>query len=154
MWFVLLQWVWKNHSLCQKCITTLRTRQKHQLVSQDAEISAATPASWVPLDPLSLLLPPIPHFRSNINSHVIYCITCKKCREQYVGETEQELHCRQRGHLHDINSNKSGLPYVTHFRKCGIENYTITAIEKVRQNNTDIRRAREKYYKQLFDVKI
>ena len=88
------------------------------------------------------------------SSNVIYCITCKKCREQYVGETEQELHCRQRGHLHDINSNKSGLPYVTHFRECGIQHYTITAIEKVRQNDTDIRRSREKYYKQLFDVKI
>ena len=88
------------------------------------------------------------------SSNVIYCITCKKCREQYVGETEQELHCRQRGHLHDINSNKSGLPYVTHFRECGIEHYTVTAIEKVRQNDTDIRRSREKYYKRLFDVKI
>ena len=88
------------------------------------------------------------------SSNVIYCLTCKKCGDQYIGETEQELHCRQRGHLHDINSNKAGLPYVTHFRKCGIENYTITAIEKVRQNNTDIRRARERYYKQLFDVKI
>ena len=87
-------------------------------------------------------------------SNVVYCLTCKKCKEQYIGETEQEIHERQRGHLSDINSNKSGLPYVSHFRRCGIENYTITGIEKVRKNCTDTRRGREKSYKKLFEVKI
>ena len=70
------------------------------------------------------------------------------------GETEQELHCRQRGHLADIKKNQEGLPYVSHFRKCGIENYTITGIEKVRRNSRDIRKSREKFYKKLFDVQI
>ena len=87
-------------------------------------------------------------------SNVIYCLTCKKCREQYIGETEQELHERQRGHLSDIKSGKTGLPYVTHFQKCGIQNYTITGVEKVRKNCTETRRGREKFYKKLFDVKI
>ena len=88
------------------------------------------------------------------SSNLIYCVTCKKCLAQYIGETEQELHCRQRGHLADINKNQEGLPYVSHFRKCGIENYTITGVEKVRQNDSDIRKSREKYYKKLFDVQI
>ena len=88
------------------------------------------------------------------SKNVIYCVTCKKCRAQYIGETEQELHSRQRGHLSDINHNAPGLPYVTHFEKCGIENYTITGIEKLRQNSRDIRKSREKFYKQFFDVKI
>ena len=87
-------------------------------------------------------------------SNVVYCLTCKKCKEQYIGETEQEIHERQRGHLSNINSNKSGLPCVTHFRKCGVENYTITGVEKVRKNCTDTRRGREKFHKKLFDVKI
>ena len=88
------------------------------------------------------------------SSNVIYCVTCKKCQDQYVGETEQELHGRQRGHLSDIRSNAPGLPYVEHFQICGIENYTITAIEKVRSNSVDVRRSRESYYKKLFDVQI
>ena len=88
------------------------------------------------------------------SSNVIYCVTCKKCQDQYVGETEQELHCRQRGHLSDIRANAPGLPYVEHFQICGIENYTITAIEKVRSTSVDVRRSRESYYKKLFDVQI
>ena len=88
------------------------------------------------------------------SSNVIYCITCSKCEDQYIGETEQELHCRQAGHLSDIRANRSGLPYVTHFSKCGIEHYTITAIEKVRQNDGSVRKSRETFYKKLFDVKI
>ena len=88
------------------------------------------------------------------SSNLIYCITCKKCLAQYIGETEQELHCRQRGHLADINKNQENLPYVSHFNRCGVENYTITGVEKVRQNDRDIRKSREKYYKKLFDVKM
>ena len=84
----------------------------------------------------------------------VYCLTCKKCRSQYIGETEQEIHERQRGHLSDINSNKTSLPYVKHFRQCGIKHYTITGVEKLRSRNPHVRKAREKYYKTLFDVQI
>ena len=88
------------------------------------------------------------------STNVIYCVTCKKCWAQYIGETEQELHARQRGHLADIKSNKSGVPYVDHFRGCGAEHYTITGVEKLRNRDPQIRKAREKYYKSLFDVQI
>ena len=88
------------------------------------------------------------------STNVIYCVTCKKCWAQYIGETEQELHARQRGHLADIKSNKSGVPYVDHFRGCGAEHYTITGVEKLRNRDPQIRKAREKYYKGLFDVQI
>ena len=95
--------------------------------------------------------------RQNItckSSNVIYCLTCKKCRAQYIGETEQEIHARQRGHLADIKSNQPGLPYVKHFRECGVENYTITGVEKLRNRDPHIRKAREKYFKKLFQVQI
>ena len=87
-------------------------------------------------------------------ANVVYCLTCKKCRAQYIGETAQELHARQRGHLTDIRKNKAALPYVKHFRQCGIENYTITGIEKVRERDPLVRKERENYYKALFDVQI
>ena len=88
------------------------------------------------------------------SANVIYCLTCKKCLAQYIGETEQEIHARQRGHLADIRKNAEGLPYVKHFRECGIENYTITGVEKLRDRDPHIRKAREKYYKELFKVQI
>ena len=88
------------------------------------------------------------------SANVIYCVTCKKCLAQYIGETEQEIHARQRGHLSDIKSNQPGLPYVKHFRECGVDNYTITGLEKLRDRDPHIRKAREKYYKELFQVKI
>ena len=97
------------------------------------------------------------HIKQHMNcksSNVIYCLTCKKCLAQYIGETEQEIHARQRGHLSDINSNAQGLPYVTHFQRCGVENYTITGVEKLRDRDPHIRKAREKYYKELFQVQI
>ena len=87
-------------------------------------------------------------------SNVIYCITCTKCWEQYIGETGQEIHQRQTGHLNDINRNESGLLYVRHFRKCGIEHYTITGVEKVRSRDPQIRKLRESFYKKLFKVQI
>ena len=64
------------------------------------------------------------------------------------------LSYRQRGHLADIRSIKSALLYVEHFRGCGIENYTITGVEKLRNMDPHVRKAREKYYKELFDVQI
>ena len=97
------------------------------------------------------------HIKQHIDcksANVIYCLTCKKCLAQYIGETEQEIHARQRGHLSDIRSDEPGLPYVKHFRECGVENYTITGIEKLRDRDPHIRKAREKYYKELFQVQI
>ena len=88
------------------------------------------------------------------STNVIYCVTCRKCLAQYIGETDQELHARQRGHLSDIRQNKPGLPYVKHFRECGGDQYTITGIEKLRDRDPNLRKAREKYFKQLFDVQI
>ena len=87
-------------------------------------------------------------------ANVVYCLTCKKCKAQYIGETAQELHARQRGHISDIRSNKAALPYVKHFRMCGIENYTITGVKKVRERDSLVRKEREQFYKVLFDVQI
>ena len=86
--------------------------------------------------------------------NLIYCITCTKCRDQYIGETNQELHSRSAGHLNDIRKNREGLPYVRHFLKCGIEHYSITGIEQLRKEDTPIRKQREIYYKNLFKVAI
>ena len=97
------------------------------------------------------------HIKQHItckSKNLIYCVTCKKCMEQYIGETEQELHSRSVGHLSDIRNDKPGLPYVTHFQKCGIEHYSITGIEKLRNSNRAFRKQRELFYKDYFEVRI
>ena len=86
--------------------------------------------------------------------NVIYCVTCTKCMGQYIGETEQELHRRSSSHVSEIRHNKPGLPYVSHFQGCGIEHYSITGVEKLRNNDIRIRKQRELYYKKLFKVSI
>ena len=86
--------------------------------------------------------------------NLIYCVTCTKCRDQYIGETEQELHDRSVGHLYDIRKNRPGLPYVTHFQGCGIEHYSIIGVEQLRKEDTPIRKQREIFYKKLFKVRI
>ena len=43
----------------------------------------------------------------NVNcqsANIIYCLTCKKCRMQYVGQTERALIERMKGHRFDITS--------------------------------------------------
>ena len=87
-------------------------------------------------------------------SNVVYCVTCTKCRAQYIGETGQEIHERQAGHLNDINRGVSGLPYVRHFQTCGVEHYTITGVEKIRSRDPQIRKARETFFKTLFKVQM
>ena len=86
--------------------------------------------------------------------NIIYCITCQNCKEQYIGETGNELHCRQSGHFSDIKTKKYGLPYVRHFLECGIEYYSVTGVEKVRSRDPLIRKQRESFYKDLFKVKM
>ena len=122
------------------------------LDSIDVEIKDATHVSLAHSAPPSTSHKRPKPSTSNNTSHVLF-VTCKKCLSQYIGETEQELHARQRGHLSDIKSNKD-LPYVRHFRECGIQHYTITGVEKLRNRDPHVRKAREKYYKTLFDVQI
>ena len=42
-------------------------------------------------------------------------ISCRKCKLQYVGETEQALHLRMNGHRSDIRTKKVEKPVAAHF---------------------------------------
>ena len=47
--------------------------------------------------------------------NVIYLISCKKCKIQYVGLTSQALRARLNAHRSAINLKKLKTPLVTHF---------------------------------------
>ena len=112
------------------------------------------------------------HFSTSITSHhnskthnikqsvtcksdnVCYLIDCSKCKQQYIGETELEFHCRMNNHKSDIRLENKSNGMVRHFSKCGIDNMTPNILEKVRSRDHYIRKAREQYYIELLEPQI
>ena len=57
------------------------------------------------------------HIRHNISCDsfkIIYLITCRRCKKQYVGQTEQTLRQRMNSHRHSISHN-TDTPVARHF---------------------------------------
>lgn len=62
-------------------------------------------------------------------SDIIYLITCKQCRKQYVGQTERSLKAQTSLHIAQMNMQDSVLG--KHFgSECGTESWRIQIIEK------------------------
>ena len=61
--------------------------------------------------------------------NVVYLVTCKKCKIQYVGETENSLRQRMCGHRSCIKNLSSLLG--GHFDDHGIENFSVQIIERI-----------------------
>ncbi len=53
------------------------------------------------------------------SSNLIYCITCKKCKVQYVGQTSKRLKDRFAGHFGDIQRDVTDKPVSHHFNSPG-----------------------------------
>ena len=51
-----------------------------------------------------------------MTQNVIYCLSCSKCKVQYVGETKRATMIRLKEHLADI-TNKRNKPVSNHFLK-------------------------------------
>ena len=49
------------------------------------------------------------------SSHVFYCITCKACGKQYVGQTLRRIKGRSSEHLRDIEQANKEKPLGLHF---------------------------------------
>ncbi len=70
------------------------------------------------------------------SSNLIYCITCKICNIQYVGQTSRRIKDRFAGHFHDIKSDKidKSIPY--HFNSKnhgGIKDLKISVLEFIKK---------------------
>ena len=55
------------------------------------------------------------------SANVVYCIECRQCKIQYIGETSQEFHCRFNLYRTDILHNKN-LDVIQHYTS---DNHTI-----------------------------
>ncbi|KAM4706588.1 uncharacterized protein O3C94_014103 [Discoglossus pictus] len=81
---------------------------------------------------------------SCISENVIYLITCKTCKKQYVGQTKQIMRRRFVDHLSRINCQKSML-VSQHFCMVGHskQDISLVVIEQVHNNNIS---QRERYW--------
>eukprot|EP01083_Nonionella_stella_P297454 1010095_1 len=75
---------------------------------------------------------------------VVYCVQCKKCKQQYVGSTIQKAHERMNGHRNGICQNKGGCRTAAHFNdECKDDNnsnfsyYVIDCIDDVDVDGTE-----------------
>ena len=87
--------------------------------------------------------------------NVIYLITCKHCREQYVGETFRTAHSRFCNHRGYVN-NKAEKATGQHYNLPGhsISDMSFQIIEKVISKDNFYRKEREKMYIQKFNSKL
>ena len=96
------------------------------------------------------------------SSNVIYLISCKLCKEQYVGSAfKDNFKPRFRVHKSDVITGKDRCGVAKHFlTKCTngnkVENIEVQLIEQVREGNYDLEGklwCREKYWQaQLFTL--
>ena len=86
--------------------------------------------------------------------NVCYLINCKKCSQQYIGETKLQFHVRMNNHTSDIRTNKKSTGMVRHFTNCGVNNIQPVILERVRSSDPFIRKAREQFYIELLGTDI
>ena len=86
--------------------------------------------------------------------NVCYLINCKKCHQQYTGETQLEFHKRMNNHTNDIRQKKKSTGMVRHFAKCGLNNVQPVILKRVRSSDPFIRKAREQFYINIFGTEI
>ena len=89
------------------------------------------------------------------SSNVIYMVGCKKCTQQYVGETERSVKERFREHRGYVAANLKNKATGQHFNEPGhsVSDMTITVIEKVFNKDPQYRKQREKMFINKFNTR-
>ena len=85
--------------------------------------------------------------------YVIYVITCKGCKRQYIGETGDILRNRVSVHRQLIkDSGTRQIPLSEHIDNCSTEEiqFSICPFYKLHNSDTILRREKEKYFIKLF----
>ena len=82
-------------------------------------------------------------------SNIIYLIQCRKCKMQYVGETENPLHLRMNGHRSDYYRRLPDKPVARHFFNTPghtFEDVSVMIIEQLHSADSMRRKFRESYW--------
>ena len=96
------------------------------------------------------------NYRQDINStvdcttkNIIYLLGCRKCPQQYIGETERAMKERFQEHRNYVSTNNQSKTTGVHFNSKGhtISDMEITIVEKVFNQDPRFRKQSEKYHK-------
>ena len=88
-------------------------------------------------------------------SNIIYLLGCKKCPQQYIGESERMLRERFSEHKGYVNTRNMSKATGAHFNSRGhcTSDKEITIIEKIFSQDPQFRKQREKMYIQKFNTR-
>ena len=80
---------------------------------------------------------------------------CRKCPQQYIGETERTLKERFSEHKGYVNTNNQSKATGVHFNTKGhsVADMEITVIQKIFSQDPMFRKQREKFYIQKFNTR-
>ena len=89
------------------------------------------------------------------SSNIIYLLGCRRCPQQYIGETERSLKERFSEHRGYVTNNTISKATGKHFNEKShrISDMTITVLEKVFNLNPQFRKQREKMWINKFNTK-
>ena len=87
--------------------------------------------------------------------NLVYCISCDRCLEQYVGETEKTLSQRFAQHRGYVNNQKLDQATGEHFNLPGhsLSDMKVTILEKLHSDDPNMRKIRESYYIKKLNTK-
>ena len=89
------------------------------------------------------------------SSNVVYLIGCKKCTQQYIGETDRTVKERFLEHKGYVTSKMMNKSTGEHFNQQGhrVSDMTVTVLEKIFNQNPQYRKQREKMWINRFNTK-
>ena len=89
------------------------------------------------------------------SNNVVYCISCKKCKVQYIGKTERELKLRIAEHRGTTNNKKLDKSVGDHFNLVGhrLSDLSFSVLEKVFKSCPEYLQKREEHWIQRFRTK-
>ena len=92
---------------------------------------------------------------SCITINVLYLIGCKKCTQQYIGETERTVKERFLEHKGYVTTGTMTKATGRHFNEKGysVSDMTLTILEKVFNQNPQYRKQREKMWINQFNTR-
>ena len=90
-----------------------------------------------------------------LSRNIVYCIGCKRCLQQYIGESERSLKERFSEHRGYVNNKYLTKATGYHFNQAGhsISDMTVTIIEKVHNKDELFRKEREKFFIKKMNTK-
>ena len=87
--------------------------------------------------------------------NLVYCITCRKCSNQYIGETDRSLQDRFSEHRGYVTRKATHKATGEHYNLPGhqMADMQVTILEKILNTDPQFRKTREKMWIERFNTK-